>query len=468
MLANAIRGVQRLGRQLYESPLPTLLLALSIVFIAFLYPTVGGSGKGSGGGIAFPDVLIGAMIVSSIIHLTRGDWFARDAARAISVPVLLIGLAALIGSLHAGLQGWIVEFFVRDIAVILTFFSALNILRRDGPRTTRLCFGALGICIILAAVQLGTSSGSELRASGTFPNPNIPGNLLATAILCWTPAPFHWSSKGAVIFIVLTGLFKTASFGSILQLSVGFGYLAICHLDAANRLMRGRRLAMDSPDPVARPRRRVRLHPAQWGAGQVRVQSSPIRPQQWDPRSGLGASPRRVTALTARRRARIRARSQAQRLCDRTPLRAPRIPHLTRLHRSLRASAPVARDGALRLGWRSSAGHGGRVHRRELLSGDRARSTLLAPAPTRIGRRKTIPADKASTRRHVRVTRLPHDLMFDRSKPMAQAGRFRAPDPPITGTMLLQVGTDRSGRPRASLRVGADGALRSALGMVFP
>lgn|GEM_PF-6342575 len=247
MLADTVVATRRFFRELNEQPFPTLLLALSIIFVGFLYPTFGGSGKGSEGGVAFPDIVIGAMIVSSMIHLLRGDWLARDAARAISVPIFVIGLAALIGSLWAGLHGWIINFFVRDIAVILAFLSAIDILRRGGPRAVRLCYVALGICIVLAAVQLGTSGGNELRASGTFPNPNIPGNLLAIAILCWSSAPFRWSTKGTIIFLGVVGLLAASSFGSMLQLGVGFGYLAYSNVDKAANVMRGRRLLMVIP-----------------------------------------------------------------------------------------------------------------------------------------------------------------------------------------------------------------------------
>ncbi len=247
VLADAGLAVRRFLRDLNEQPFPTVLLAMSIIFVGFIYPTFGGSGKGSEGGVAFPDLVIGAMIVSSMIHLLRGDWLSRDVARAISVPIFVIGLAALIGSLHAGLHGWIINFFIRDIAVLLAFLSSIDILRRGGPRAVRLCYGALGICIILAAVQLGTSGGNELRASGTFPNPNIPGNLLAIAILCWTTAPFRWATKGTVIFLAVVGLLAAASFGSMLQLGVGFGYLAISNVDKATNLVRGRRLLMIIP-----------------------------------------------------------------------------------------------------------------------------------------------------------------------------------------------------------------------------
>ena len=65
----------------------------------------------------------------------------------------------------------------------------------------RLCYGAVGLAIVLAAVQLATSSGNELRASGTFPNPNVAGNLLALGIICWSGAPFRICTKLAVMAV---------------------------------------------------------------------------------------------------------------------------------------------------------------------------------------------------------------------------------------------------------------------------
>ena len=95
---------------------------------------------------------------------------------------------------------------------------------------------------MLAALQLASSGGNELRASGTFPNPNMAGNLLALGLVCWSGAPFRWSVKVSVIGVALLGVLAAGSFGSMLQLGVGFGYLAISHIDQAKNLMRGRRL----------------------------------------------------------------------------------------------------------------------------------------------------------------------------------------------------------------------------------
>ncbi|MEO6469993.1 MAG: hypothetical protein ABIP21_12920, partial [Acidimicrobiia bacterium] len=178
MLADVIVASRRARSEIIDSPFATLLLALSIVFVAFLFPKLGSD-------LVLTDLLIGATIVASLLHLVRGDWLARDVARQIQVPVFVIGIGALVGSLYAGVRPWIIGDLVRDIAVVLVFLAAVDILRRGGPRAVRFCYVALGICILFGAVQLASSGGDELRASGTFPNPNVAANLLAMGLLCW-------------------------------------------------------------------------------------------------------------------------------------------------------------------------------------------------------------------------------------------------------------------------------------------
>ena len=235
MLADGLAALRRARREIVDAPFATLLLALSIVFVAFLFPKLGSD-------IVLTDLVIGATIVASLLHLVRGDWLARDVARQIQVPVFIIAIGALIGSLYAGVRPWIIGYLVRDIAIILVFLSAVDILRRGGPRAVRFCYTALGICIVLAAVQLATSGGNELRASGTFPNPNVAANLLAMGLLCWAGAPFRMSTKVTIGGIAVMGLLAAASFGSMLQLGIGFGYLAVTHIDQAKNVMRGRRM----------------------------------------------------------------------------------------------------------------------------------------------------------------------------------------------------------------------------------
>ena len=246
MLAEPV-AVRRRGRiaNFLDTPLSTLLLVFGTVLVAFLYPRFGGAQSSKGndsGGFALTDLVLGAMVVASFIHVLRGDWLARDVWRKISVPIVLIVVGSLIGSLYSGLRGWTVNAFIRDLAAILTFLAAVDVLRRGGERAVRLCYGAVGIAIVLAAVQLATSGGNELRASGTFPNPNVAGNLLALGIICWSGAPFRAAIKIGVIGVAIIGVLAAGSFGSMIQLAIGFGYLGVTHMDQARNLVRGRRL----------------------------------------------------------------------------------------------------------------------------------------------------------------------------------------------------------------------------------
>jgi hypothetical protein len=239
--------VRRRGRvaTFLDTPVPTLLVVVATVLVAFLYPRFGGAQSSKGndsGGFALTDLVVGGMIIASFVHILRGDWLARDVWRKIAVPILLIVVGSLIGSLYSGLRSWTINAFIRDVAAILTFLCAIDILRRGGERAVRLCYGAVGIAIVLGALQLATSSGDELRASGTFPNPNVAGNLLAIGLICWSGAPFRWSVKLPVIGVAIVGVLSAGSFGSMIQLGIGFGYLAVKHIDQAKELIRGRRL----------------------------------------------------------------------------------------------------------------------------------------------------------------------------------------------------------------------------------
>ena len=51
------------------------------MLVAFLFPRFGGAQSSKGndsGGFALTDIVIGAMIVASYVHVLRGDWLARD------------------------------------------------------------------------------------------------------------------------------------------------------------------------------------------------------------------------------------------------------------------------------------------------------------------------------------------------------------------------------------------------------
>jgi hypothetical protein len=246
----AVTARRRWWRDLIDTPVPTLLLVVATVLVAFLFPRFGGAQSSKGndsGGFALTDLVIGAMIVASYVHVLRGDWLARDVWRKLAVPIMLIILGSLIGALYSGLRSWTVNALFRDLAAVLTFLCAVDILRRGGERAVRLCYGAVGIAIVLGSVQLAASGGDELRASGTFPNPNVAGNLLALGLICWTGAPFRTSVKLPVFGVAILGVLSAGSFGSMIQLAIGLGYLGITHIDKAKELVRGRRLVAMLP-----------------------------------------------------------------------------------------------------------------------------------------------------------------------------------------------------------------------------
>ena len=223
--------VRRRGRiaTFLDTPVPTLLLVVATVLVAFLFPRFGGAQSSKGndsGGFALTDLVVGAMIIASFVHVLRGDWLARDVWRKIARadPADRRRLADRLALFRAHGR-WTVNAFIRDAAAILTFLCAVDILRRGGERAVRLCYGAVGVAIVLGALQLATSSGNELRASGTFPNPNVAGNLLALGLICWSGAPFRWSMKLPVIGVAILGVLSAGSFGSMIQLGIGFGYL---------------------------------------------------------------------------------------------------------------------------------------------------------------------------------------------------------------------------------------------------
>ena len=78
-------------------------------------------------------------------------------------------------------------------------------------------------------------------------------------LLCWAGAPFRIVDEGRrSVGVAVFGLLSAASFGSMLQLGIGFGYLAVTHIDQAKNLMRGRRMFAIIPMPARGARRVLR------------------------------------------------------------------------------------------------------------------------------------------------------------------------------------------------------------------
>src|SRR3954452_5036371 len=98
-----------------DTPVPTLLVVVATVLVAFLFPRFGGAQSSKGndsGGFGLTGLVIAGMGGASFVPILRGDWLARDVWRKIAVPILLIIVGSLIGSLSSGLRGWTVNAFI--------------------------------------------------------------------------------------------------------------------------------------------------------------------------------------------------------------------------------------------------------------------------------------------------------------------------------------------------------------------
>lgn len=224
-----------------DSPTPTLLpghgpldtpsvvgiLALVALFaVAFAAPSVAD--------FTIADVAIAGLILAlTVAAVTDGGRIDRE-ARMLFPGLALIAAGTLLGSTHVGLQSWILADGVRDLGAFLAFFAMADALRRLSSR--HLAFGPWMVVAGMTALtlHLWVDGGGAERASATFPNPNVPGHYLATAIgLCaWT---LRGRARVVAVTIGLAGLAATGSFGGALQVVMMAAYAAV----ANRRLLAG-------------------------------------------------------------------------------------------------------------------------------------------------------------------------------------------------------------------------------------
>jgi len=183
------------------------------------------------------NVTLGDLAAIVLIGLLAVQVYIRDhkvgaAAHALLPSFGLIMLGSLVGALHVGLAPWIVDDLVRDIAVALTFLAALDVLLRQGQPALRWASIALSAAVVIVGAELVVSHGSLLRASATFPNPNVAGHFLATGMIAVLGLPLGRPVRLLVFTVGGIGLVQTASFGAVLQVGLGLGALALWGLRA--------------------------------------------------------------------------------------------------------------------------------------------------------------------------------------------------------------------------------------------
>lgn len=214
----ATRPAQPPARRAAGPSVAVVLVALSVFGTGFARPTLVEN-------VAIGDLAILAMIAGFGARVLAGGTVVGDAARRLALPVVLIAIGSLVAAAHVGFREWIVGDLARDAAVGLAFLAALDTIRGEGQRAVRAATGALAASASIVSVQLLTDTG--IRADATFPNPNVAGHFLATALIGLLVLPMRSPVRSAVVPLVLLGLLRTSSFGALLQLAVGLLYLGI-------------------------------------------------------------------------------------------------------------------------------------------------------------------------------------------------------------------------------------------------
>lgn len=186
--------------------------------------------KPSVAGLTLGDLAAAVLIGLLAVRVYIRDHAVGDVAHALLPGCGLILLGSLVGALHVGLAPWVLEDLVRDAAVVLAFFGALDVLLREGRHSLRWSSFALSASVLLVSGQLLFSHGGEIRASATFPNPNVAAHFLATGMVAILGLPVARSIRLLVFAMGAVGLVQTASFGGLAQLAVGVGALMLWRL----------------------------------------------------------------------------------------------------------------------------------------------------------------------------------------------------------------------------------------------
>lgn len=194
-----------------------VLVAVSVFGSGFARPTLVEN-------VAVGDLAILAMIAAFAVRALAGASRVDDAARRLALPVVLVAVGSLVAAAHVGFREWIVGDLGRDAAVGLAFLAALDTFRGGGRTAVRAGTGALVLASSVVSVQLLADTG--IRADATFPNPNVAGHFLATALVALLVLPMRRPVRAGVVALVALGLLRTSSFGALLQVAVGLLYLA--------------------------------------------------------------------------------------------------------------------------------------------------------------------------------------------------------------------------------------------------
>jgi hypothetical protein len=177
------------------------------------------------------DLAIAGLGVVMVLNAVAGTTRVADVARRLAPAATLILVGTVVASMHVGLTRWIVGDLVRDLGIALAFIAAVDVARREGLPALRWCGLALAASTTIVSAHL-TLFDSGLRARATFPNPNVAGHFLATAVIGLQALPMRpWLRRGVTV-LALVALARTSSFGALLQVAVGTAALTAGRLRA--------------------------------------------------------------------------------------------------------------------------------------------------------------------------------------------------------------------------------------------
>ncbi len=143
--------------------------------------------------------------------------------------MVLIALATVLSLYGAGLEGWALLNMTQTAYAFTTFVTVYALLwsRRE---FVPIFATALAVGIVVVVVALIVTYEPGLRPSGTLYHPNYAGHyLVAAAFGVWTGLPWRLP-RYAVVAVAFVGVLLTASFGALLMIVTGAGYLLLCGL----------------------------------------------------------------------------------------------------------------------------------------------------------------------------------------------------------------------------------------------
>jgi hypothetical protein len=87
--------------------------------------------------IVATDIFVFGVIVTWIIHATRGDARSQYEASRLVLPLSLIFGGALIAATYVGIRGFVIDDLIRDAGAFASFLAALDMFRRSRVEVLR-------------------------------------------------------------------------------------------------------------------------------------------------------------------------------------------------------------------------------------------------------------------------------------------------------------------------------------------